>query len=262
MDHDKAKANIEYWNKRALEYGETGQSTLLDNNMRMLEIETVQQWLEPADDVLDLFCGNGLSTLECAPYCSTIVGCDLSEHMIQNAQANLKNRKPAVENVTFEIRDALTIDAAYSPGQFNTVVSVRGLINLPSWEIQQEAILKIYNLLPGGGKYILIEGAKEGRENINALRRELSLPPLTEPWFNTNISSVLLDAFMKPYFTVRDERNLDIYFLISRILYPFACQPENPEFDNIANVVARLLVPYASTDRGTTLLISRCFIKR
>ena len=252
---------VDYYDKRVSQYGGAGESTLLDGNMRILEIETVQGWLSPADRVLEIFCGNGVSTLELATGCKSVVACDLSERMIASARGNLEGCRPTRTNVTFEQRNVLDIDKAYGPGQFDVVVSIRGLINLPSWELQKEAIAKIHGLLPQGGKFILIEGFRNGLEKLNGLRKKHSIKPLSEPWYDNYFDEPRLSEFLNPLFRTRHERNLDVYFLVSRVLYPLACQPSEPEFSNICNTVARLLVPYARTDQGTTLLTCRCLEK-
>ena len=253
---------LEYYNQRVSEHGDSGHSTLLDDNMRMLEIGTVQNWLSPTDNVLEVFCGNGVTTLEIAGHCNSVVACELSEKMFESASRNLKQRKPFRTNVTFERRNALEIDEAYSAGQFDTVLSVRGLINLPSWELQKEMILKIHKLLPKGGKYLFIEGYRNGLSKINDLRKEFSLKPLSEPWYDNNLEEPELSEFLLQYFTVKDERNLDIYFLTSRVLYPLACLPSEPQFSSTCNTVARLLVSYARADAGASLLICRCLEKK
>ena len=155
MIDPKTKKIIEYYDARVSEHGDVGQSTLLDNNMRVLEIETVQKWLSENDRVLEIFCGNGISTLEYATHCKQVIGCDLSEQMIASAKRNLANRKPLRTNVVFEQRNVLDIDSAYNRNPFDAVVSIRGLINLPSREMQKEAILKVHKLLPKNGKSYL-----------------------------------------------------------------------------------------------------------
>jgi ubiquinone/menaquinone biosynthesis C-methylase UbiE len=182
--------------------------------------------------------------------------------MIEFAQKNLSEQKTEIENVSFEVRNVLDIDKAYSEEQFNTVVSVRGLINLPSWELQKQAIEKVYKILPKGGKFIFLEGSKQGLDKINEFRAKFSLPLVSEPWYDKHFNLPQLMEYTNQYFSVQDERNLDIYFLVSRILYPLAALPNEAEFSNICNTVARLLVPFAKTDAGTTLLNSICFIKK
>jgi SAM-dependent methyltransferase len=252
---------IEYYDERVTEHAESGHSTLFDDNLRTLEIETVQSWLTKADRVLEIFCGNGVSTLEFAAHCKSIVACDLSEKMIASARRSLASRAPLGTNVTFEQRDVLEIDRAYA-GRCDTVVSVRGLINLPSRELQEEAMLKVHRLLPRGGKFIFIEGYRNGLNKINELREKFSLKPLSEPWYDNNFEEPRLSQFLSNYFNVKHERSLDIYFLVSRVLYPLACKPSEPEFKHLCNTVARLLVPYASTNEATTLLICRCLEKK
>jgi SAM-dependent methyltransferase len=252
---------IDYYNQRVSQYGTAGQSTLLDNNLRALEVETVKNWLSSADVVLEVFCGNGVSSLELAKYCKSLVGCDLSEKMIESAKRNLATSGSPTTNVSFEERNVLDIDVAYAEGQFNTVVSVRGLINLPTRELQESAILKIHKLLPKGGKFIFIEGFRNGLEKLNEMRKEHSLKAIAEPWYDKYFEEPALSEFLRPYFSLKDERNLDIYFLVSRVLYPIACRPLEPEFDNMCNTIARLLVPYARTEAGTTLVICRCLEK-
>jgi ubiquinone/menaquinone biosynthesis C-methylase UbiE len=260
---DKTTENIiSYYDERVEKYGGVAQSTLLDENMRALEIETVHDWLDESDDVLEIFCGSGVSTLEFAGFCRSIVACDLSSKMVEHAQKNLSAQRHKFNNVTFERRDVLDIDKAYSPGQFNAIVSIRGLINLPSWDLQKQAITKVHGLLPKGGKFLILEGIKDGLVKTNDLRTKLSLPPLAEPWYDNNFDSSQLSDYMQQYFSLQNERNLDIYFLISRVIYPLACLPDAPEFSNLCNKVARLILPYAQTNTGTTLLICRYYVKK
>ena len=262
MTNSKTRKIIEYYDARAAEHGDSGHSTLLDDNMRALEIETVQTWLAETDRALEVFCGNGVSTLEFATHCESVVACDLSEKMIASARRNLSNRRPSVTNVTFEQRDVMEIGRAYSAGQFNAVVSIRGLINLPSRAAQKEAIRKIHSLLPERGKFIFIEGSRDGLKKLNGLRGKHSLKPLLEPWYDNYFEEPELSEFLHGLFKVRHERNLDLYFLVSRVLYPQACQPSEPEFKNLCNTVARLLVPHARTDQAASLLICRCLEKK
>lgn len=262
MVDPKTKQIIDYYDARVTEHKDSGHSTLLDDNLRTLEIETVQNWLTDSDRVLEIFCGNGRSTLEFATRCKSVVGCDLSEKMIESARRNLASRTLSSANIMFEQRDVMEIDNAYAPGQFNTAVSVRGLINLPSFKAQKEAILKVHGLLPKGGKFIFLEGYRNGLEKINELRTKFSLKPLSEPWYDRYFEDPELSDFLVEHFEVVDERNLDIYFLVSRVLYPYASMPAEPEFSNVCNTVARLLLPYAHTESGTTLMVCRCLVKK
>jgi len=260
MINEKTHRIIEHYNHRALTYGTSGEATLGDANMRALEVETAASWLTHQDRVLDVCCGNGIATVELSGHCQTITGIDLSEKMIEAARRQRESRSPRPQNVTFQVRDVL--DPEIPAGEYNAVVSIRGLINLPSWELQQQAIRNIHRLLPVGGKFIFIEGSKDGLRKINRFRKRLGLSPIAEPWYNRHFESARLSAFMDGLFEVQDTRNLDAYFLISRVFYPFACQPDEPDFGHICNTVARLILPYVEAHTGTTLLICNCFVKK
>lgn len=262
MEEEKTRKIIEYYSERVSKYGVSGKSTLLDDNMRMLEIETVKSWLSLSDKVLDICCGNGVSTVEFAKCCESIVGIDLSEKMIETARQLSNSKKCLPRNISFEDENILDLGSKYRVGRFNAVVSVRGLINLPSWELQQQAILNIHKMLATGGKFIFIEGSKDGLKRINEFREKFSLPPLKEPWYDKHFDTSALLEFMAKYFDIHANRNLDVYFLISRVLYPLASVPDEPKFDHICNTVARLIIPYVQANTNTTLLICKCFIKK
>lgn len=262
MHNETTQKIIEYYDGRVTQYGLSGKSTLLDDNMRILEIETVNSWLSPTDKVLDIFCGNGVSTVEFAKHCESIVGLDLSQKMIEAARERLAQDKSLPTNISFENGNVLELHNKFSEGQFNTVVSVRGLINLPSLELQKEAITSVHKMLPSGGKLIFLEGSRDGLEKINQLRTQFELPPIKEPWYDKFFEIRELLEFMSPLFDTQATRSLDPYFLVSRILYPLAAKPEEAQFENICNKVARLIVPYVKTDENTTLLICKCFVKK
>jgi hypothetical protein len=75
--------NVVYYNGRVAQCGTAGAATLPDENMRALEIESVQHRLDPAVVPLEIFCGSGVSTLEFVACCRRIVGCGLWERMIE-----------------------------------------------------------------------------------------------------------------------------------------------------------------------------------
>lgn len=262
MLEDKTNRIIDYWNQRVTRYGATGEATLLDSNMRTIEVETVTSWLTPNDRVVELFCGNGVSTIEFAKHCESIVGIDLSDKMLQAASTLLERRKSVRGKVSFEKHNVLDLDDFALPGRFDTVVSVRGLINLPSWELQQQALTSIHRALPQGGKFILVEGSRDGLGKINELRKGLGLKPLKEPWYDNHFDTQTLMDFMGRYFEVQASRDLSVYFLISRVLYPLACAPEEPAFSHVCNTVARLVVPYVQAHEQASLLLCRCFTRK
>lgn len=251
--------NIEYWSERVREYKERGEATLLDNNMRLLEIETVSRWLNKNDRILDIGCGNGISTIEYAKHCKYVKGIDLSSDMVSAANTLLK-KKRSVKNVSFEIGNILELDKYLL--KYNVVVSTRCLINLPNWRLQKKTIIDIHQILPSNGKLIMIEGSKNGIDRINTLRRKYSLSPLREPWYNKHLDNSKLFPLLRRLFYIKDERHTDVYFLVSRILYPFVKYPKKPKFEDLCNKVGMLLADCINVNIGTTLLTSLLLKKR
>ena len=254
MEDVNTEKIISYYNGRVTEAGESGHATLLDDNMRIVEVEIVKNWLSPSDKALEIFCGNGVSTLQFAESCQSIVACDLSEKMIESAKRNLAQHNPPRTNVEFKSCNVMDIGTIFAPGQFNTVITVRGLSNLPTRDLQKQAILQVHKLLPTKGKFLFLEGDRDGLGRINEQRAQLGLKPLNEPWYDNYFVEPELSDFLSGYFRVVEEKKMDIYFLVSRILYPFAALPNEASFDNLCNTVARLLVPYADTQLGTSMM--------
>jgi ubiquinone/menaquinone biosynthesis C-methylase UbiE len=254
MDNVNTEKIISYYDERVTKAGESGHATLLDDNMRMVEVDIVRSWLKPDDRALEIFCGNGVSTLQFAEACASITACDLSEKMIDSAKKNLAQQNPPRTNVEFQNCNVMDIGTIFAPGQFNTVITVRGLSNLPTREMQKQAMIQVHKLLPPKGKFLFLEGDRDGLGRINEHRSRLGLKPLNEPWYDNYFVEPELSDFLSGYFRVVEEKKMDIYFLVSRILYPFAALPDEASFDHLCNTVARLLVPYADTPHGTSMM--------
>jgi len=262
MDNEKIREIIDYYEKRVSQYGTSGKATLLDDNLRSLEIETILSWLRQDAKVLDIFCGNGVTTIELSKHCDSIVGVDLSSNMIGTARELVAAQSPVPQNISFEEASVLDIAKKFGSGRFDTVVSIRGLINLPSWDLQKQAILGVHEILPPSGEFLFIEGSAEGLGRINDLRMSAGLPEIRKPWYDTYFNDTMLLDFMSEHFDISASRDLDTYFLLSRVLYPLAVHPREPSFDSTSNKVARLSVPYIKTDFRSSLVIAKRFVKK
>ena len=262
MTDEKIAKIVEYYDKRVEKYGASSGATLLDSNMRLLETQCAASWLSSEDAVLDVFCGNGITTVELARHCRSITGIDLSTKMIETAKGYVESRKPRLDNVSFANLNILDIQKVFAPESFDAVTSIRGLINLPSWELQKQAISSIGELLPKGGKFVFLEGSKNGLDRINELRDQFRLPRLEEPWYDKHFDEEALLELLSERFDVVETRNLDTYFLLSRVLYPLAVLPDEPKFEHVCNTVARFAVDHLHTDQKVSLLICLCLKKR
>ena len=248
---------IKYYNHRAAQYGSAPGATLCDNNARDLEIATAKKWIDKNDVVLDIFCGHGLTSVKLANHCKYLIGIDLSPKMMAIAE---KRQYPGA-NFKFVFGDINNIDRLFKDGNITTVTSIRGLINLPSLDKQKQAIDKIYKLLPYGGKFICIEGWKDGIDQINKFRADYELNPIIIPWFDRYFNEEILN-FILDKFTLSEDVDLSPYFLISRVLYPAACSPDEPDFNSICNIIARMSVSYLNSTSSCSLLKCLLFLKR
>src|SRR5262249_33803385 len=143
---------------------------------RWLEIEMTKPFLRASDRAVDIGCGSGYATKQFAPLVSSMVGLDYSAGMIERANTEVP------ENVSFKVGDVLNLSP--SDGQFAVAITLRCLINLPSWEAQKVAIANIAGIIRPGGRYIFVEGCKDGRDTLNATRRRHGLDAMPPVWHN------------------------------------------------------------------------------
>ena len=101
--------------------------------------------------ILDIGCGTGENSLYFANLGHQVVGVDLSSRAIEKARAKAKERK--IENVTFEIMDALklsrlerTFDNELDCGLFHTFTDVQ----------RKKYVKSLQYVLAPGGKYFML----------------------------------------------------------------------------------------------------------
>src|SRR6185503_18376624 len=158
-----------FWETRAQDQSLTdAEATHSDVWQRWLEIETIKPFLRATDSLVDV--GSGSATRLLAPLVRETLGIDFSESMIERARAAAAG-KP---NLRFDVGNALDLDPK-ALGTFDVALSVRCLINLESWELQQRAIENVAKLLKPGGRFIFVEGLADGRRNLNAMRAQMGL---------------------------------------------------------------------------------------
>ena len=205
---------------------------------RQLEIEMIKKFVRPPDRVLDIGCGNGFTTKRIAPLVSDIVGMDYTEGMINRALEEAGANEGGA--LPFKGKDVL----ALSPGDFglfDLVLSERCLINLESWDDQQRAISNIASVIKPGGRFIFVEGCKQGRENLNRLRKAVGLDAMPTVWHNIDFDQDETLAYLSQYFTIEEKVHFGVYDFIARVAHPLIVAPGEPQYDCRINEVASLL---------------------
>jgi len=228
----------EFWDNQARQFGTSDEATAPDHFYREHEIRSILPFLRNGMTCLDVGCGNGYSTLRFARAfpASHFLGVDYSDEMIKAAQS-----ANDAANVDFECWD-VRWPPLHDP--FDMIISERCLINLVSWEEQEEALLNLRDLLTPGGEIILVENTVDGLANLNLLREKLGLHEIKQRWHNCYLHLHKLIDFLDKHFKILDQRNIgNLYYLMSRVLYAKLSQMEGkePMYDHPINEIAAQL---------------------
>jgi SAM-dependent methyltransferase len=146
-----------------------------------------------------------------------------------------------IENVEFVVGSVLDLERIFSAGDIDCVLSQRCLINLPTWEHQQDALLKIHAVLRKGGVFLMTEGFQEELDNLNHVRETVGLSPMKVVSYNRNLRHEEFDSFIAPHFEVEAVHGYGLYLLLSRVFHPLAVLPAEPRHDSPLNEAAGLL---------------------
>ena len=227
--------------------GEHIYATSPDFNLRELEVDYILSRVKgPA--ILDLGCGNGYTLLRIAAHIAAncMIGIDFSSSLIRGANRILDQQQTQLKcRPVFVEGDATDYTPPSGDGSMDTVITERFLLNLPTDELQYAVIRRIHSLLRTGGIYIMIEGSKDGLYQLNKMRYMAGLDPIVDRDAH-NLSSrkfddAQLSTFLRDYFTIKETISFDLYYIISRVIYPKLVTYEKPQYDHPINDLAREL---------------------
>jgi SAM-dependent methyltransferase len=239
---DKSKKIKDFWQNRATKF-DIADNAITHNDVwqRWLEIEMIKKFCRKSFRVLDMGCGNGYSTRRIAPLVKEIIGIDYSEDMVKRAISESQAEALASNrNIKFAIKDALKLKAP-DFGLFDLVISERCLINLHSWEAQKKAIINIASVIKPGGRFVFVEGKKEGRAALNKLRLGHGLKVMPTVWHNIDFAEKKTLIFLSRYFRLEQKINFGVYDFVSRIVHPLLVTPQEPDYDSRINEIAAKL---------------------
>lgn len=168
-----------HWDVRARTVGHAPSVNIEDVYQRELELEFVCAHLTDTQRLLEVGCGNGYNTTRFRDKVGEVEAFDLSREMVDRAKVD--HVHPAVRFYEASIEDP----AAAAEQAFDVVVCIRTLINLPDLAAQRLAIQNMLSWLRPDGLLLLIEGFRDGFEELGALRQSLGLPPLVPASINT-----------------------------------------------------------------------------
>ena len=177
--------------------------------------------------VLDVGCGTGYGTRIFADHVSEIKGSDFSQDMINKAK--LKE----TDNCKFEWGD-ITTDKTEKE-TYDIIITQRCLINVPTVDLQKEAIRNILNKLKRGGIYLMLEACSNGRNKLDEAREIVGLPKMPVVPFNTDFDEDNLNDFLFNHCFHEEKLYFGFYDFNSRVVYPLAIKPDEPKYDSEIN---------------------------
>jgi len=187
--------------------------SIIDRNLHELEIAAVLRYLEPTDILADVGCGNGDATVRYAAKVRQAVGLELSAHM--RTQAASAAAAGGARNLTFREFDIL--QPSIPQGEFDAIVSQRMLINLASWEDQQQGLRNLHRMLKPGGRAILIENTNDAFRAMNDLRYSVGIPPVPQHWHNRFFDYDEFMNFVRGGFQLVHFEDFGLYYLLTRV---------------------------------------------
>ena len=213
-----------FWDKKAEEKGTDCKATLGEVNLRELEIKAILKYLKDDLNIIDIGCGNGFSTITFAKRIrADFVGMDYSEKMVHRAKQNLQNQdhNALLGKVIFKIGDVLELKTTKDV-MFDIAVTERCLQNLPSWELQLQAMVQIGQILKSGGLFIMTEGSLTGVDNLSRMRTMIGRSKLEDviPWHNKFFNDQQLmenPDIRRVYDFVRIDHFCSTYMFVTRV---------------------------------------------
>ena len=210
-----------YWEGRA-EGDASVQSTTQDVFLRQIELNVLVDQIKnfSPQRVADIGSGDGRTTIGLAKAFGGIEFCgfDYASSMIENSNSILAQN--LFRNIKFQQLDIRNHLNQY----FNLIYTTRCFINLPSWDLQKQAIQNVHEALDFDGVYLMIENFVEGQDNFNKVRRDFALPEIPIRPHNLFFNRERLLEFTRNLFHIEYEVNISSsYYLVSRIVYSKIC---------------------------------------
>lgn len=223
-----------FWDAQAERFAEDVAATTPDPLAKELELRTLKQFLRSGNSTLEAGCGNGYNLFNLADFLTgRLVGFDYADKMIGAAEC-VRALRPDGARFSFDVRSVL--DDLSDLGAFDQVFTDRCLINLPSPDLQLQAVGNLAGRLRPGGALLLIESTQQGQDRINEMRRIVGLQPIAYHWHNLYLDEpAFLAGLPASVEHVGTENFASLYFVISRV-FNARLTPEGQPPDYLAEI--------------------------
>jgi ubiquinone/menaquinone biosynthesis C-methylase UbiE len=201
-----------FWNERPKTQVDVKKVNIDDLVQRDLEKDFIMKHLKPSDKILEVGCGNGFFTTFLREHVEWVDAFDYAENMITQAKLiyGEKNNKFFHNNLL----EPKNIDQ-----QYDVVVCIRVLINLRDVVEQKLAVSKMLSWVKPGGKLLLIEGFKEGFDNLNNLRVSAKIEPLKPAAINFYSHKEEILASVPGDYSIVDHFHTGMFDFLTRVVY-------------------------------------------
>ncbi len=224
--------------------------TARDPYLQLVVEAAIEKQLYPDARLLDIGCGDGLSTIRFANFTGgQTLGIDYIDEYVEMSRENAV--KSQAQMVTFEQGDILNLSPIIAQyGKFDIVITIRCLINLPTWNLQISAIEQLAQCTQPGGIYLASEGWLEGLQNLNLLRFRAGLSDISVAKHNLLMSRLQFEHEVSKHFDLLTYINLGFYHYLSKVVQPVYTRPQTPSHTHMINKVAAELINTEAIDTG------------
>ena len=175
----------EFWRDRGEKYGSSCKATLRETTVRYAEIRILKKYLRDGQEIVDIGCGNGFSTIQWAKSIkSDFLGIDCVPEMIDLAHNEFERDKLSLRGrLEFQIADVTRLELNRT--SFDIAITERCLQNLTCFTEQLNAIKSICGILKNEGLFLMLECSKTAVDKINNFLKKMRRHPIHPiPWHN------------------------------------------------------------------------------
>jgi len=165
----------EFFRSPAAEHRQPPEASWFDTPMIDLEIRSISNYLSDDDEVLEVGCANGYSTMRYAALRRIrVLALDQTPELIEQAGHRLTNASEIKGTVSFRVGNFTVLDL--KDGVFDKVILTRAIGSLGEWSNQLPGILECVRVLKPGGLLLMSAVTLQGWRRMNSFRREWDLP--------------------------------------------------------------------------------------
>lgn len=246
---------LNLWNARAQLQEKAGSNDLI---AKSIEIEALSKYFRDGLEVMEFGCGNGITALEMSRrYEIDVQAYDFSSEMIRAAQS-LAATVGFPHRVDFSIGDITQPPSIEKT--FDLIFTERMIINLASWEQQQEAIRTLCSYLKPKGRLLLLENSAVGLEKINQMREMVGLKAIAAPWHNLYLDDDKVEKLdIEGCSLIQVVPYSATYYFLSRVVNAWLAQQEGeePRYDAQVNKLALSLPAMGDLAQGKIWVFER-----